>query len=325
MANAINYNELFASYFIYLYVLIIFVLKFFGLVSIRIGDITMNERFVSTKNDITWHFYEDGQEQETTIIFIAGFPQSAYAWRKVLPILAKRYHVLAIDLPGQGYSSVPQSGYDSKTTAQRIHELVIELRLKKILYIGHDVGSWVGFTYAHLFPDDLLGIILIDANIPGVTLQKQIFLDKESWRSWHFLFNIIPDLPEELLKDKERVLLEWFFSHKAYNWRIAFTKKDIDEYVQEYRQLGVMRGMLGYYRAVSDDFRINESLSIKKIIVPVLAINGEFGSSKDLSEKLQLLGNEVQGVTIERSGHYIPEEKPTELAKSISKFAERII
>lgn len=73
MANAINYNELFASYFIYLYVLIIFVLKFFGLVSIRIGDITMNERFVSTKNDITWHFYEDGQEQETTIIFIAGF------------------------------------------------------------------------------------------------------------------------------------------------------------------------------------------------------------------------------------------------------------
>src|SRR5699024_9020129 len=230
------------------------------------------------------------------------------------PILAKQYHVLAIDLPGQGYSSVPWSGYDTKTTAQRIHELVITLGLKKILYVGHDVGSWVGFTYAHLFPDDLLGIALIDANIPGVTLQKQIPLDTESWRSWHFLFNAIPDLPEELLKDKERVLLEWFFSNKAHNWRNTFIEEDIDEYVREYRQLGVMRGMLGYYRAVLDDFKINEPLCEKKIVVPIITINGEFGSSQDIFEKLKTLGKTVTGKVVNGSGHYIPEEKPEELA-----------
>lgn len=285
----------------------------------------MHDRFISTKDNINWHIYESGQDKETTIFLIAGFPQSAYAWRKVWPILAKQYHVLAIDLPGQGYSSVPWSGYDTKTTAQRIHELVITLGLKKILYVGHDVGSWVGFTYAHLFPDDLLSIALIDANIPGVTLQKQIPLDTESWRSWHFLFNAIPDLPEELLKDKERVLLEWFFSNKAHNWRNAFTEKDIDEYVREYQQLGVMRGMLGYYRAVLDDFKINEPLCEKKIVVPILTINGEFGSSQDLFEKLKTLGKTVTGKVVNGSGHYIPEEKPKELAVQLLEFIKGLI
>ncbi|GAJ26747.1 hydrolase [Liquorilactobacillus sucicola DSM 21376 = JCM 15457] len=284
----------------------------------------MRERFISTKDNITWHVYEDGKEQVTTILLIAGFPQSAYAWRKILPIWQK-YHVLAIDLPGQGYSSVPRSGYDTKTTAQRIHELVVQLELKKILYVGHDVGSWIGYTYAHLFPDDLLGITLIDANIPGVTLKKQIPLDTESWRSWHFLFNVIPDLPEELLRDKERVLIEWFFSNKAHNWRSAFTKEDIDEYVQEYRQLGVMRGMLGYYRAVLDDFKINEPLGSQKIAVPILAINGEFGSSRDLLEKLKVLGEKVTGTMIKGSGHYIPEEKPDELTAQIIEFIKSLI
>lgn len=285
----------------------------------------MHDRFISTKDNINWHIYESGQDKEITIFLIAGFPQSAYAWRKVWPILAKQYHVLAIDLPGQGYSSVPWSGYDTKTTAQRIHELVITLGLKKILYVGHDVGSWVGFTYAHLFPDDLLGIALIDANIPGVTLQKQIPLDTESWRSWHFLFNAIPDLPEELLKDKERVLLEWFFSNKAHNWRNTFTEEDIDEYVREYRQLGVMRGMLGYYRAVLDDFKINEPLCEKKIVVPILTINGEFGSSQDLFEKLKTLGKTVTGKVVNGSGHYIPEEKTEELAVQLLEFIKGLI
>ncbi|KST87751.1 alpha/beta fold hydrolase [Lactococcus lactis] len=285
----------------------------------------MNEKFVSTKSNIRWHIYEDGSDEEITIILIAGFPQSAYAWRKVLPILAKEYHVLAIDLPGQGYSSIPDSGYDTKTTAERIHELTIQLGLKKFLYVGHDVGSWVGFSYAHLFPDDLIGITLIDANIPGVTLQKQIQLDKESWRSWHFLFNTIPDLPEELLKGRESVLIEWFFSNKAYNWRTAFTKEDLDEYVKEYRQLGVMRGMLGYYRAVLDDFSINETLVTKKIDIPIFAINGEFGSSQNLVGNLQKLGMNVQGVTIPESGHYVPEEKSNELGEQILYFIKKII
>lgn len=285
----------------------------------------MFERFISTKDNINWHIYESGENNKVTIFLIAGFPQSAYAWRKVLPLLAKQYHVLAIDLPGQGYSSVPRSGYDTKTAAQRIHELVIKLGLKNFLYVGHDVGSWIGFTYAHLFPNDLLGIALIDANIPGVTLQKQIPLDTESWRSWHFLFNAIPDLPEELLKDKERVLLEWFFSNKAYNWRSAFTEKDIDEYVGEYRQLGVMRGMLGYYRAVLDDFKINEPLSAKKIVPPVLAISGEFGSSRDLFEQLKTLGKVVTGKVIKGSGHYIPEEKSQELAVQLLKFIKGLV
>ncbi|GBG94427.1 hydrolase [Ligilactobacillus salitolerans] len=283
----------------------------------------MDEQFVTTDDGIKWHMYETGPANKTTIVLFAGFPESAYAWRKVWPMLAQHYHVLAIDLPGQGYSSVPQAGYDTKTTAKRIHGLLEQLNLQKIVYVGHDIGSWVGFTYAHLFPADLLGMVLVDANIPGVTLSQQIELNTESWRSWHFLFNALPDLPEELLAGKEQVLLEWFFSHKAQNWREAFTQADIDEYDHEYQQLGVLRGMLGYYRAVLQDFEINAQLSGQQVDLPLLAVSGELGSSRDLNDKLKSMGYQVKGAVIAESGHYIPEEKPAKLVEQIGRFTEK--
>lgn len=43
------------------------------------GGVKMHERFISTKNNITWHIYESGQDNKDTIFLIAGFPQSAYA------------------------------------------------------------------------------------------------------------------------------------------------------------------------------------------------------------------------------------------------------
>lgn len=95
--------------------------------------------------------------------------------------------------------------------------------------------------------------------------------------------------------------------------------------MREYRQLGVMRGMLGYYRAVLDDFKINKPLCEEKIVPPILTISGEFGSSQDLFENLKVLGKMVTGKVIKGSGHYIPEEKPQELAAQISEFIRKLI
>ena len=131
-----------------------------------------------------------------------------------------------------------------------------------------DIGSWVAYPYAYEYADELRGVVLLDGNIPGVTLQPTITLGPENWRNWHFLFNPIADLPEALFQGRERVLIEWFFSKKTANPAATFTREDIDEYERVYASLGGMRGMLGYYRAVFEDMKQNAALTACRLNIP---------------------------------------------------------
>jgi len=281
----------------------------------------IKEKFLEIEG-LRLHYLESGEGP--VIILVAGFPQSCYAWRKVIPLLAGQYKVIAIDLPGQGDSDKPIGGYDTENTARRIHSFLEKLGVEDYLYVGHDIGAWVGYAYGHHYPKSLRGIVLIDGNIPGVTLQPTITLGPDNWRNWHFLFNPIDDLPEALLLGRERVLIEWFFTHKAANFKETFSKADIDEYERVYSGLGGMRGMLGYYRAVLEDMEQNKLLGERKLEIPVLALGGDQGSAPDLYERMKPLAHQVQGGLVENSGHYIPEEQPVALVEKIIEFDKHL-
>lgn len=260
-----------------------------------------------------------------TIVLVAGFPQSWYAWRRVMPLLATSYRVVAVDLPGQGDSDVPHDGYDTQTTAKRMNALLKVLGVKRHVLVGHDIGSWVAYPYAHAYEDELAGVAFLDANIPGVTLQPVIRIaDPDYWRNFHFLFNMIEDLPEALLAGRERILIEWFFNRKTANAMATFDPADIGEYERVYSRLGGMRGMLGYYRAVMQDMKQNEILFSRKLELPVLALGGDQGSAPDIFSAMQPLGTNVRGGVVEGSGHYIPEEQPRRLAEMLRAFCSEI-
>ncbi len=276
------------------------------------------EHRMVTSDGLRYHVVASGSGP--VVLLVAGFPQSCYAWRRVAPVLAEDFTVLAVDLPGQGDSDKPLDGYDTRTTARRLHQLLTTLGHTEVVYVGHDIGAWVGYAFAHDFADVLRGVALIDGNIPGVSLKSSIELGPDNWRSFHFLFNAIPDLPEALLAGRERILIEWFFNGKTASPRQTFSQADIDEYERVYSMPGGLRGMLGYYRAVLEDIRIHNELKTRPIDVPVLALAAEVGSAPDLYERLLPLGNDVRGGVVANSGHYIPEEQPLALANHLREF-----
>jgi len=110
-------------------------------------------------------------------------------------------------------------------------------------------------------------VALLDGNIPGVALEPTITLGPDNWRSFHFLYNAVPDLPEALRAGRERMLIEWFLQGKTASVRQTFSQADIDEYERAYRMPGGLRGMLGYYRAVLDDIQIHAELKTRRIEV----------------------------------------------------------
>lgn len=288
---------------------------------IELDGTRFRHRMISAA-DLRFHFVEGGVGP--TVILLAGFPQSWYAWRRVMPILAPRYSVVAVDLPGQGDSDKPSGGYDTRTTGERINALIKTLGHNRYFMAAHDIGSWIAYPYAARYPDELARLVLLDANIPGVTLRSTIQLGfEQNWRTWHFLFNTIPDLPEALLQGHERVLIEWFFQRKTANPAGTFSTADIDEYERVYRKLGNLNGMLGYYRAIFEDMTQNAELAKAKVKTPILALGGDRGSAPDIYEAMKPLCEDVRGGVIKDCGHYIPEEQPKALAAKMIEFFEQ--
>lgn len=272
-------------------------------------------------NGLRLHYLSAGRPEAKTIVLLAGFPQSSYAWRSVMQLLANTFHVIAPDLPGQGDSALPHSGYDTDTLAQYIATLLQQLGIHDYFLAGHDIGAWVAFPLAAQFPDAVKKLALLDAGIPGVTLPDALPATQASaWKTWHFAFHLLEDLPEALLTGREALYLDWFLRRKAAN-RQVFSEESIQEYWRIFTQPGGMRAGLAYYRAAAQSAQQNRSwLEKGKLAMPVLAVSADQGSIPDMALPLRQFARDVRGVTIASCGHFIPEEQPAALVETLTSF-----
>jgi pimeloyl-ACP methyl ester carboxylesterase len=105
-------------------------------ISFGIDNVTFSHQMASV-NGIQIHYVIGGGHGDP-IVLRYGWPQTWYEWRHVMPVLAKNYTVIVPDLRGLGDSSKPLTGYDGKTTAEDIHQLVSQLGFCSRWY-----ASWI--------------------------------------------------------------------------------------------------------------------------------------------------------------------------------------
>lgn len=277
--------------------------------------------YFETVDGVRLHYVEGGKPDGETLVLLAGFPESWYAWRKVMPFLGAHYRVIAPDLPGQGDSDCPISGYDTSSMATAVHGLLGKLGARRYHVVAHDVGAWVAFPFAAMFGDEVQRLVLMDAGIPGVTLPEMLpYAPDRAWRTWHFSFHAVPDLPEMLIAGKEHVYLDWFLRRKAAN-PACFSEADIAEYVRTFTRMGALRAGLGYYRAAAESARQNKMLLEKgPLRMPVLALSADQGSIPDMAKPLRPYVDDVRGETIAHCGHFLPEEQPEAVVAALRRF-----
>ncbi len=114
-------------------------------------------------------FYrEAGPGDGRTIVLLHGFPSSSHMFRNLIPKLADRYHVIAPDFIGFGYSAHPdvrQFSYKFDNLTAVVEELLFRnLNLKKFSIYVQDYGSPIGFRLASKNPQAIEAIIVQNGN-----------------------------------------------------------------------------------------------------------------------------------------------------------------
>ena len=249
------------------------------------------------------------------VVLLHGWPSTWYEWRHVIPALANRYRVIAPDLRGLGDSSRPLTGYDKKTVAADLWELLAgSLGLARWHLVGHDWGGPTAFALAAAHADAIRTLAILDVTLPGIGPDFS-----QGGKRWHHAFHNTPDLPEALVTGREREYLTWFYEN--FSWqRGVFSPADIDEYLRTYTQPGALRAGFAFYRNMQRDAEDNRALLAGglRLRMPVLAVGGgraeARGRGSEPEGSLKTIADHVTGAVIADCGHFIPEERPTELA-----------
>ena len=170
--------------------------------------------------------------QGAPMVLLHGWPQTWYEWRRLMPLLADKYAMVAPDLRGLGDSSRPSSGYDKRTVANDVWELMHNhLGHQRFIVVGHDWGAPTAFRLAADHPNEVTHLVMLDVPVPGdLPAGAGGSFDPRGAPRWHHLFHQVPDLPEALTTGRERTYLEFFFMN-GIDQAGTFSDEDIAEYV----------------------------------------------------------------------------------------------
>ncbi|MEU9955211.1 alpha/beta hydrolase [Streptomyces sp. NPDC050982] len=255
------------------------------------------------------------------LLLIGGWPQTWYAWREVMPALARRHTVVAVDSRGAGLSDKPDDGYDAGTLAADLVALMAALGHDRFDVVGHDIGTWTGYALAADHPERVGRLAILEAVIPGLTPSPPFFGPAAAnQRLWQFGFNRLTDLNEELVRGRERLFFGHQFAKKAAT-PDAIPAYAVDVYVDAITtDPRALRASFAYYRALDETIAQNEQRKKTRLTLPVLALGGALWSGANAAQTMRLAADDVTGVVLDDCGHYPAEEQPARFVEILEDF-----
>ena len=270
------------------------------------------EHHAAIANGVKIHYVRAGRGDP--VVLLHGWPQTWYMWRKVIPVLAEHYTVIAPDLRGFGQSGKPIGGYDKRTVAEDIYQLVQQLGFDSVSLVGHDLGGPTAYAYACAHREEVRRLAILDV---AITLDEATAASYYT-RLFHLSFNAEPDIAVALVTGRERTFLTHFY-RDCYNPG-AFSHEDIDEYVACFSAPGAMRASMAHYGALWTDLEHNKENAQTKLEMPVLGLGGSMSFGRGVLKSCQQIATDVRGGVIEGCAHWVAEEQPEALCEELLAF-----
>ena len=261
-----------------------------------------------TVNGFRMHYVTAGSGYP--LVLLHGWPQSWYEWRHVMSALAERFTLIVPDLRGLGDSEKPMTGYDKRTMASDVSELVRQLGHEKAGVVGHDWGGAVAFYLAYDNRDLVERLLILDM-IPGLIRTGESFPHELALKINHVFFHGgNPDWAAMLVSQNIDAYLRRFLTTLDFNYSPnVFSEADIAEYVRVNSLPGAIRAGFQWYAAGLREDADNLAAATDKLTIPVRVFSGDTFLG-DVQSHWQRVADNVDGGVVAECGHFIPEEKP---------------
>lgn len=302
-------------------------------------------------NGVRLHYVEQGTGP--LILLCHGWPESWYSWRHQINALANDgYRVVAPDQRGYGTSDAPHAvdAYGILDLVGDLVGLVHALGEETAIIIGHDWGSMVAAPAALLRPDIFRAVGLLSVPyIPRRAVRPAMRFETMSQKK-HFYqayFQPVGHIEKELEEDYRKTILGVLYTASG-DWsghgfavfdkttRLVdnlaippklpawLTEDDIAHYVEQFRASG-FRGPINWYRNMDRNWALTAFLDGAKLSQPAIFIAGEKdGVLKIAAEEFEALERNVPNLTkkvvIPGAGHWIQQERPSEVSDLLISF-----
>ncbi|WP_460889752.1 alpha/beta fold hydrolase [Promicromonospora xylanilytica] len=284
---------------------------------------TFRHEFASV-DGVRMHYVTGGSG--SPVVLLHGWPQTWFGWWSIMPELAERHTVYAVDLPGLGDSTGTPTGYDKATLARYVHTLVADqLGLRDAHVVGHDLGAAVAYQYAAQFPADTAGLGYLDLPLPGPALDAPTYRTM----SWHIAFHSQPEVPEKLVDDDVREYLAMFYPQVAFEGaafggtsdRSPFSEAEIDEYARTYGRPEALTAGFELYRSLDQD--VQDTTAADPVDTPTLLLTAQGQLDPVRASTTGRLTNVVRAADVPGAGHWLVEENPEFVTAELLNFLEQ--
>jgi pimeloyl-ACP methyl ester carboxylesterase len=268
-------------------------------------------------NGTRLHYVSAG-DSGSPILLVHGFPETWWAFHKLIPLLARTHRVFAVDLRGFGDSGHAPGDYGSQTAAEDLHQLIGHLGLGPVHLTGQDISGATVFRLAVTYPEDVLSLTAIEMGLAG--FGAEALADVTHGGAWHIGVLAAPGIPEMLLTGRERSFLSQYLFPSLTAVPGSVTEADIDEFTRAYSRANGFRGASGLYGSMlKEGAEIRELAETGRLAVPVLAV-GARGGQFTFNTMSQAVPGDVRSVLLDGVGHYAAMEAPERVADALLEF-----
>ncbi|XXY50926.1 alpha/beta fold hydrolase [Sorangium sp. So ce269] len=255
-------------------------------------------------DDVRLHYVAQGVGG--LVVFLHGFPDFWYLWRRQLEELGREHMAVAPDLRGFNLSSKPAAidAYRMTRLVDDVLALAESLGRRKLTLVGHDLGGMVAWSFAARYPEYLDRLVIVNAPHPAV-LRRELRRNPAQRAALAYVARFrAPDAEQVLAEGGYASLLQSRFGERE--GRRPVGPEEREAYLAAWAQPGALAGALSYYRVMGDTEVFPEEGATPVIQTPTLVLWGE-RDRMSLPGNLDGLGayvTDLKIVRIPEGGHW---------------------